>query len=208
MFNLNILTRLFLIGGKMFEKLRCEVQKRVTPKRYTHILGVEEKAVELGKRYQADENKLRIAAILHDVAKSMQVDELEKICRENFSAELTEEDLKITEILHGFVGSIIARKEFGIDDTEILDAIKYHTIGKKGLSIVGRIIYIADGIEKNRDYPGVEYLREMTNKDLNQGIICEIDHKAEYLKSVGGKLHKNTLEMKNWLEQLKVGGTR
>ena len=63
-------------------------------------------------------------------------------------------------------------------------------------AIVGRIIYIADGIEKNRDYPGVEYLREMTNKDLNQGIICEIDHKEEYLKSVGGKLHKNTLEMK------------
>lgn len=183
----------------MFEKLREEVRKRVTPKRYIHILGVEEKAAELGKKYGADKNKVRIAAILHDVAKSMSVDELERICREEYSDELTPEDIEITPILHGFVGEYIAKKEFGIEDRDILDGIKYHTIGKKGLGIVGRIIYIADAIEKNRDYPGVEELRYETDRDLDEGIISEVNHKDEYLKKRGGKSHRNTLEMRDWL---------
>ena len=186
------------------ENLRKEVEKRVTKKRYIHILGVEEKAVELGKKYnlpQKDIEKLRVAAILHDVAKSMNVDELEEYCRKYFADELTEEDIKITEILHGFVGSYIAKKEFGIEDKSILDAIKYHTIGKKNLDLIGRIIYISDAIEKNRDYPNVDILREKVNEDLDGGIIFEINKKSEYLKSIGGKSHRNTESMKEWLLQ-------
>ena len=191
----------------MFEDIRHEVEKRVTPKRYIHTLGVEEKAVELARENGADEEKVRVAAILHDVAKSTTVDELERICRENFKDELTEDDIKITPILHGFVGAIIAQNEFGIKDQEIIDAIKYHTIGKKGLGLVGRIIYIADAIEKNRDYPGVEKLREITHRDLDDGIISEIEHKEEYLEKTGGKSHRNTLQMRDWLIESK-GGTR
>lgn len=183
----------------MFEDIRDEVKKIVTPKRYIHILGVEEEAVELARQTGADENKVRVAALLHDVAKSMTIEDLEKICRENFSDELTEDDIKITPILHGFAGVVIAKDIFKIKDQEILDGIKYHTIGKKGLSLVGRIIYIADAIEKNRDYPGVEELREITHRDIDEGIISEIDHKEEYLKKTGGKSHRNTLEMKDWL---------
>ena len=183
----------------MLEKLREEVKKRVKKKRYIHTLGVEEKAVELAQKYGVDETKCRIASILHDVAKQMEVSELEKICKENFSDELTEEDIKITEILHGFVGYIIARDEFKIEDESILNGIKYHTIGKEGLDTLGRIIYIADAIEKNRDYPGVEKIREEVEKDLDKGIIFEIDRKIKYLSSVGGKIHRNTLAMRNWL---------
>lgn len=185
----------------MLEKLREKVQKRVTPKRYVHTLGVEEKAVELGKKYDIAQDRLRMAAILHDVAKSMQVDELERICRENFSDELSEDDIKITEILHGFVGYYIAKTQLNINDEEVLDAIKYHTIGKKGLGVLGRIIYIADAIEKNRDYPGVDEIREKTNLDLDEGIIFEIERKVKYLEKIGGKIHRNTMEMHDWLLQ-------
>lgn len=183
----------------MLEELRKEVKKRVIEKRFIHILGVEEKAVELGKKYGEDEEKLRVAAILHDVAKNIKIDELERICRENFSSELTNEDIKIKEILHGFVGAIIAQKEFGIQDKDILDAIKYHTIGKKDLNRFGRIIYIADAIEKNRDYPGVEELRKIVDNDLDYGIIEEIDRKVRYLEKSNGKIHRNTLEMRDEL---------
>lgn len=190
----------------MLEKLREEVKKRVKEKRYIHILGVEEKAVELAKKYGVDEKKARIAAILHDVAKSMEIEKMEKICKKYFEDELTSEDMKISEILHGFVGYIVARDEFGIDDQDILDAIKYHTIGKKGLGILGRIIYIADGIEKNRVYPGVEKIREITDQDLDSGIIYEIDRKIVYLESIGGTIHKNTLEMRDELADKRKNG--
>lgn len=192
----------------MLEKLREEVKKRVVEKRFIHILGVEEKAVELGKKYGEDENKLRVAAILHDVAKNMRIDELERICREKFSTELTEKDLEIKEILHGFVGTIIAEEEFGIQDKDILDAIKYHTIGKKDLNRFGRIIYIADAIEKNRDYPGVEELRKIVDKNLDYGIIEEIDRKVKYLEKNNGKIHRNTLEMRDELLKNYFGDSR
>ncbi len=190
----------------MLEKLRDIVRKRVTEKRYIHTLGVEEKAALLAKKYGVDEEKVRIAAILHDIAKSMEIDKMEEICKANFLDELTEEDMKISEILHGFVGYIIVRDELKIDNIEILEAIKYHTIGKKGLSLLGRIIYIADGIEKNRVYPGVDKIRELVDKNLDEGIIYEIDRKIVYLESVGGKIHKNTLEMRNWLKDSLDGG--
>lgn len=190
----------------MLENLRDIVRSRVTEKRYIHILGVEEKAVELAKKYGADEYKIRVAAILHDIAKSMEVDKMRKICEDNFSDELSVQDMEISEILHGFVGYIIVRDELKIDDIEILEAIKYHTIGKKELSLVGRIIYIADGIEKNRDYPGVEKIRELVDKNLDEGIIYEIDKKIVYLEKVGGEIHKNTLEMRDWLKESLDGG--
>ena len=138
----------------MLEKLREEVRKRMREKRYIHTLGVEEKAAELAEKYGDDEKKCRIAAILHDVAKEMQINKMKDICQKNFSDELSKEDMEINEILHGFAGCVIARNEFGITDEDILNGIKYHTVGKRGLSLLGRIIYIADGIEKNRDYPG------------------------------------------------------
>ena len=74
-------------------------------------------------------------------------------------------------------------------------------MGKKGLDTLGRIIYIADAIEKNRDYPGVENIRAEVAKDLDKGIIFEIDRKINYLSSVGGKIHKNTMEMRDWLAE-------
>lgn len=192
----------------MFEKYRDIVKERVTEKRYIHTLGVEEKAAELARKYGADERKVRIAAILHDIAKSMEVDKMEDICRNNFSDELSEEDLKVSEILHGFAGYLIVKNELKIEDNEILEAIKYHTIGKKGLSLVGRIIYIADGIEKNRVYPGVDKIRELTDNNLDEGIIYEIDRKVIYLQSLNGKIHKNTIEMRNWLKDSLNGGKR
>ena len=185
----------------MLEELRDRVRKRMREKRYIHTLGVEEKAVELAEKYGADIEKCRIAAILHDVAKEMQIDKMKDICQKNFSEELSKEDMEINEILHGFAGCIIARDEFGITDEDILNGIKYHTVGKKGLSLLGRIIYIADGIEKNRDYPAVDEIRREVEKDLDKGIILEIDSTVEYLTERKGKIHKNTVEMREWLKK-------
>lgn len=185
----------------MLEELRDRVRKRMREKRYIHTLGVEEKVVELAEKYRADIEKCRIAAILHDVAKEMQIDKMKDICQKNFSEELSKEDMEINEILHGFAGCIIARDEFGITDEDILNGIKYHTVGKRGLSLLGRIIYIADGIEKNRDYPAVDEIRREVEKDLDKGIILEIDRKVEYLTERKGKIHKNTVEMREWLKK-------
>ncbi|WP_426710625.1 bis(5'-nucleosyl)-tetraphosphatase (symmetrical) YqeK [Cetobacterium sp. SF1] len=186
----------------LLKEIRENLKNKVSEKRYNHILGVEETAVKLAKRYGVKEEDARIAALLHDYAKQFSVYEMEKICIENFYEE-TKDYIDQGEILHGYVGAYIAEKEFNIIDKNILDAIKYHTTGKRGLSILGKIIYIADSIEPGRDYPTVKIIREAVEEDINKGIIIESSEKIKYLVDIGAKVHLYTVDMRNWLLEKK-----
>ncbi|WP_022820138.1 bis(5'-nucleosyl)-tetraphosphatase (symmetrical) YqeK [Fusobacterium russii] len=178
----------------------CEIVKqKLSSKRFKHTMSVVDMSVKLAKNYGANIEKCKVAALLHDVCKEMNVDEMKKICKENFMLELTKEDLENTDILHSFVAAYWVEKNLGIKDSEILAAIKNHTLGNRDMSLVEKIVYIADAIEVGRNYPGVEEIRNLTFKDLDRGILLEAEKKEAYLKSIGKKSHKNTELMKEEL---------
>lgn len=179
-----------------FKSLEKVVKEKVSLKRFKHIMGVVEMATRLAKLNNADIEKCQIGSLLHDIAKEMDIEWMKKVCRENYMNDLTEEDLENNEILHGFAGAYYVNKEFGIEDSEVLNAIKYHTIGSKDMTLVEKIIYIADAIEYGRNYPSVTEIREETFKNLNKGILMEIEHKEKYLESIGKKSHPNTSQLK------------
>lgn len=179
-----------------FNQLKEIVKSKMSSKRFTHTLGVVEMAVKLADIYKADVDKCKLAALLHDICKEMDMQYIKTICKNNFMSELSEEDLENNEILHGFAGAYYVNKEFEIEDSEILNAIKYHTIGSKNMTLIEKIIYIADAIEYGRNYPSVTKIREETFKDLNKGILMEIEHKEKYLESIGKKSHPNTSQLK------------
>ena len=179
-----------------FKSLEKVVKEKVSLKRFKHIMGVVEMATRLAKLNNADIEKCQIGSLLHDIAKEMDIDWMKKVCRENYMNDLTEEDLENNEILHGFAGAYYVNKEFGIEDSEVLNAIKYHTIGSKDMTLIEKIIYIADAIEYGRNYPSVTEIREETFKNLNKGILMEIEHKEKYLESIGKKSHPNTSQLK------------
>lgn len=184
------------------EKIYCIwLSKKLSQKRFAHVLSVVKEAERLAKQNGADVEKCRLAALLHDCAKEMPLEEMRKICRRERFADLSERDLENGEILHGFVASVLVKEKFGIQDEEVLEAIRYHTVGKAGMSLVGKIVYIADAIEETRNYPSVTIIREKTYEDLNRGILMEIRHKLEYLSLMGAILHPNTLEWKRSLEE-------
>lgn len=178
-----------------FENLVEIVKSKVSLKRFTHTIGVVNMGIRLAEKYGADVEKVKIAALLHDICKEMDKDEMKKICRENFSADLSEEDLENIEILHSFVGSYWVEKKLNIENKEIIRAIKNHTLGNKNMTLIEKIIYIADAIEMGRNYPSVEEIRELTFKNLDAGILLEVEKKESYLKSIGKKTHKNTAAM-------------
>ena len=184
-------------------QLKKEVKKEISPKKFNHTLGVVEMAEELGRKYQIDIEKLKIAALLHDISKESSNNYLQEICENNFFHELSEKDIQQVEILHSYVGSFIAKEKYGIIDVDILNSIKYHTTGKKGLNLFGRIIYIADAIEKNRNYSEVHKIREIVKKDIDLGIIYEINYKISYLVNKNHHIHDNTIQMKDWLIEMK-----
>ena len=153
-----------------FKSLEKVVKEKVSLKRFKHIMGVVEMATRLAKLNNADIEKCQIGSLLHDIAKEMDIDWMKKVCRENYMNDLTEEDLENNEILHGFAGAYWVENNLGIKDTDILNAIKYHTI--------------------------VE-IREETYRNLDKGILLEIEKNEKFLKSIGKKQHINTVKMKN-----------
>ena len=179
-----------------FNELKEIVKSKMSLKRFTHTLGVVEMSEKLAKIYNANIQKCKVAALLHDICKEMDMEYIKNICKNNFINELSEEDLENNEILHGFAGSYYVKTELGINDKEILNAIKYHTIGAKNMTLVEKIVYIADAIEYGRNYPSVVEIREETFKNLDKGILMEIEHKEKYLESIGKKSHPNTYKFK------------
>ena len=179
-----------------FNGLKEIVKSKMSLKRFTHTLGVVEMSEKLAKIYNADIEKCKVAALLHDICKEMDMEYIKNICKNNFMNELSEEDLENNEILHGFAGAYYVKNELGVNDKEILNAIKYHTIGAKNMTLVEKIVYIADAIEYGRNYPSVVEIREETFKNLDKGILMEIEHKEKYLESIGKKSHPNTYKFK------------
>ena len=179
-----------------FNELKEIVKSKMSLKRFTHTLGVVEMSEKLAKIYNANIEKCKVAALLHDICKEMNMEYIKNICKNKFINELSEEDLENNEILHGFAGAYYVKNELGINDKEILNAIKYHTVGAKDMTLLEKIVYIADAIEYGRNYPSVVEIREETFKNLDKGILMEIEHKEEYLESIGKKSHPNTYKFK------------
>ena len=133
------------------EALMQKVQMQMSERRFRHVLGVEEAAVALAARVGCSQEKASIAALTHDYAKERPDEEFQMIIkRDGYSPELLEYG---NEIWHGLVGADMVQRELGIEDAEILDAIRLHTTGAAEMSLLAKVLYVADYIEPNRTFP-------------------------------------------------------
>ncbi len=177
------------------EKLLAYIKPRMPQKRYDHTLGVAETAIELANLYGEDAEKAEIAAILHDLAKYEDEEEMRVIIRENgFDKRLIPWG---AEILHGPIAAYRAKNELGIQDEDILNAMHYHTTGRVGMSHLEKIIYVADMTEPNRNFPGVERLREIARTDLHAGMRACISHNISFLVSAEIPIYPLSIECYN-----------
>lgn len=155
------------------------VKAQLTEKRYVHTLGVAESAVELAERYGADVKKAELAAIFHDYAKFRPKEEMKQIIMEqNITKDLLEYH---SELWHAPVGAYLVEQEAGITDQEILDAIAYHTSGRIGMTLLDKIVYLADYIEPGRSFPGVEEVRKLAEQSLDVAVIQAVRNTINFL---------------------------
>lgn len=154
------------------EALIEEVKKRLTEKRFEHVLRVEETALKLSEKHGVDKEKVSIAALLHDVAKDEPDGEMmDLVISENLDLDLLQYG---NAIWHAPVGVIKAKRDFYIEDEEILNAIKHHTVGASEMSAVEQIVYVADYIEPGRDFSGVQTARKLADESLEKAITFAI----------------------------------
>lgn len=183
---------------KKIEGLKLILKEELNPQRYEHSLRVMETSEKLAKINNIDINKARIAGLLHDCGK---YDSMDKILQEvkNFGIILDDITQENKGIIHGELGYFIAREKYGVRDEEVLNAIKYHTVGRKDMTSLEKIVYLADMIEPKRNFPEVEEIREKTFKDLDNGLLFALDHSIIFLISKGVLIHTNTIDARNSL---------
>lgn len=167
-------------------------------KRFVHSINVSKTAEKLALKYKVDVDKARLAGLVHDAAKNMNPCDLLNAAKMN-NLEIDYVLEKCPDLLHGMVAAIIAKREMGIEDEDILNAVAYHTIGRVNMSTLEKIIYLADFIEPQRDFEGVESLREEAYIDLNSAVIKAIESSIFYVIKNGGLLHINSIEARNFL---------
>lgn len=153
-----------------FEEYEQEARRHLTEKRFIHSRCVAACAAALAKRYGADVEKARLCGILHDIMKDTPPEEQLKIIRE-YGMMLTEAERRNTKLWHALSGAAYAEHVLGVKDREIIDAIACHTGGKSGMGLLDKVLFVADYISADRDYPGVEELRELAKSSLEEVMI-------------------------------------
>lgn len=166
-------------------------------KRVPHVMGVEEEAAKLARRWGADETLARRAGALHDCTKYWTLEENTALCAK-YGVALDELEQKAVKLLHSKTGACIARYVFG-EPEEVCQAIFWHTTAKEDMTLLEKIIYMADYIEPNRDFAGVERLRALSYKDLDKALLLGVETTIQEMEERGLPIHKRTLMARDWL---------
>lgn len=170
-----------------YEQAKKLVKKNLSDKRYTHTKNVKKMAVKLAKRWGADPEKAALAAILHDAAKELPKEQLLQIFKEN--AIISENaPSRPAPVWHGVAAAILCETRWDVHDPEVLSAIRCHTTGKPGMSLLDKIIYLADMTSAEREFPGVEALRKEEFEDLDKALCHALKRSIDFVKEKGGRL--------------------
>ena len=181
------------------KQLRACSYSMMRAKRLPHVMGVEEEAVKLAQRWGADPELARRAGILHDCTKYYELPEQLDICEE-YGVRLDALEQKAVKLLHSKTGACIARGVFGQPDA-VYDAIFWHTTGKADMTTLEKVLYIADYMEPNRDFDGVERLRHLAYTDLDKAMLLGVEMTIQEMQQRQVPIHTNTLQARDWLRQ-------
>lgn len=179
------------------EEMKTKLKQMLSPQRYAHSLQVMEASLKLAEKFGEDPEKATIAGLVHDCAKDLPNETTFTFC--NKYGIIVDNIMECQpELLHGLVGSYLARDVFGIECPRIRAAIAYHTMGSESMDKLCSIVFIADYIEAGRNYPGVDKIRAAAEESLERAIVAGLDNTIEHILKKGGLLHPQTIATRNW----------
>ncbi|MBO6061443.1 MAG: nicotinate (nicotinamide) nucleotide adenylyltransferase [Clostridia bacterium] len=183
---------------EIIQSIRSILKERLKRKRLAHTMLTVREAVRLAAHYGVDTEKARLAALLHDCIK-LPNRELVAFC-DNEGIAITDEERQNPYLIHSRVGALLAETEFGVEDEEVLSAIRSHTLGRIGMSLLDKIVYVADKIEPSREYEGLDTIRATAYEDINHAMLLVMQHSADYTLKSGRNVNPSTCEVMQWLE--------
>ena len=182
-----------------FAWLREQAEAMLKPKRIPHVRGCEQEAVKLARRWGADEELAAEAAILHDITKKFELNEQLILCQK-YGIITDTVERQSSKLLHAKTGAALARDRFGVCG-EVYEAIRWHTTGKPDMTLLEKVIYMADYIEPTRDFDGVDALRRLAYEDLDKAMVLGFEMSLADIRSYGVEPHSNTLSALAWYKR-------
>lgn len=170
--------------------------EKLTQRRYHHVLSVQEMAIELAECHAVDVGKTRLAALLHDCAKWMNREELYRAAA-HYEILLDSVEQVTPALLHAIIGVELAQEQFGVVDTGVLEAIRWHTTGHPSMGPIAQVLYVADFAEPTRTHEGVDVVRELAYTQLSRAVHHVANYKIQHLLEKGVMIHPNTLHTYN-----------
>ncbi len=182
-------------------------RERLSEKRYSHTVRVADTAERLARMHGLDPSRVRLAALLHDAAREMEPDEFLRHAEE-WDLAVGEPERESPKLLHAPVAAGLARRELGVEDEEVLAAIRAHTVGEPGMGPLALALYVADKIEPARDYPSVEKLRRLARKDLREAATEALRRVVAHNEQRERPVHPSSRAMLEWLEETESAAQR
>lgn len=180
----------------MIEEYKRILKSKLTQKRYDHCINVSKKAVYLAKKYGADVNKAEVAGLLHDITKQTDDEEQLRVIA-NAGMKLNPVEMANKKLWHAVSGSAYLKTVLNIEDNDILNAVLYHTTGRASMSLLEKIVFLADLISDERDFEEVYAIRDLAEKDLNKAVCVAAAFSIKFLISKNVVIASNTLEAYN-----------
>lgn len=188
-----------------YDVLYNDVKNMLSEKRFIHTEGVIERAIQYALVYGVDVEKAKFAALAHDIAKEIPKEESYKLLKE-YGIELNEIEQRNSKTIHSKLGAAIAKNKYGLSD-DIVDAIKYHTTGRPNMTMLEKIIYLADTTEKNRKYDSkhddltLEELVNLIKEDIDKGLDYVLTWTLKSILDRNMPIHLNTVEAYNFYKK-------
>jgi predicted HD superfamily hydrolase involved in NAD metabolism len=187
-----------MIDDALLEAAQSYAQERLSHERYAHTLRVAETAERLARLHGLDPERARLAGLLHDTAREVGKEELLRVAEE-VDLDVGDFERERPILLHGPVAAELSRKDLGVDDGEVRDAVRAHTTGEPGMERLALALYVADKIEPDRNQPGVDDLRELALESLHLAARTALEGSVSHNERRGRPIHPKSLQTLEWL---------
>lgn len=181
-----------------FSSYQEALKKEINEQRYRHSIRVMDTCEQLARCHQENIYKAMLAGLLHDCARDRNEETLRDLLAHN-QVKVSQWEILQPVLLHAKAAGILAKELFGITDEAVLNAMVWHTTGKENMTILEKIVFLADCIEPGRSFPGVDEIRMMAYNNLDQAVLMALKNSISYIVSQEGIVHPDTLNAYNWL---------
>jgi predicted HD superfamily hydrolase involved in NAD metabolism len=182
-----------------FDEVQKHLSSMLTPKRFEHSIATAQTAFELAHIYGANEHKAMLSGLIHDITKDLDTPLQLHLC-EKFDIILSIVEKGSPKLLHAMTAPGVIKNELGISDAEILRAVRYHTTAHADMTVLEKVLYLADFVEPKRNFKGVEALRRIVGKeDLDTAMLVCLDYSINELLTTGRTIHPDTVDARNYI---------